>query len=207
MDIFQCIQLHLAHLPSRGYLDCELLHLTDSEGHRIYSEMNTCDWWWDTPGQYPAGATIVSVIWASDKTVLTNCSSAQHACQLNLTIGNIQRHIRWTLKRCALFHVSLNPCPPNDATKIENAWYSAVGTVLSQLRYLDITGPGLKWDFADAFQQQYYPLLAAWVGDYPERIIVSWLSYGSFPMCEVPQHAPMGHFTFWPLDYWRERHI
>jgi hypothetical protein len=37
----------------------------------------------------------------------------------------------------------------------------------------DITGPRLKWDCADAFQQQCYPLLAAWDGDYLEPLIVA----------------------------------
>jgi hypothetical protein len=48
------------------------------------------------------------------------------------------------------------------------AWHSAVWTVLSSLRNLDITGPSLKMNFADGFQRQCYPLLAAWVRVYQE---------------------------------------
>jgi len=78
--------------------------------------------------------------------------------------------------------------------------------VLSQLRHLDITGPGLKWDCADGFQRQCYPLLAAWVGDYPEQVMVAQVSYGSSPMCEIPKGALMGHSTFRPLDNSRDQH-
>ena len=46
-------------------------------------------WWWDTQDQLPAGAMIVPVICASDKTNLTNISGDYHAWPLNLTIGNI----------------------------------------------------------------------------------------------------------------------
>jgi hypothetical protein len=74
-----------------------------------------------------------------------------------------------------------------------------VGTVLSQLRYLDITGPGLKWVSADGFQQQCYPLLAARVGDYLEQVLVSQVSYGSCQMCDIPNGEHIAHSIFRPL--------
>jgi len=79
--------------------------------------------------------------------------------------------------------------------------------VLSQLRHLDITGPSLEWHCADGFQQQCYPLLAAWVRDYPEQVMVAQVFYGSYPMCEIPKGAPMGHSSFRPLDISRDQHI
>jgi len=79
----------LAHLPFQAHLDFEPVRLADFDSRRIYSEMNTGDWWWDTQDQLPAGATIVPVIFASDKTHLTNFSGDQHAWPLYRTIGNI----------------------------------------------------------------------------------------------------------------------
>jgi len=78
---------------------------------------------------------------------------------------------------------------------MDDAWHSAVGTVLSPLRNLDITGPGLQSHCADAFQRRCYPLLAAWIGDHPEQVMIAPVSYGSCPMCEIPEGAPMGHST------------
>jgi hypothetical protein len=49
--------------------------------------------------------------------------------------------------------------------------------------------------------------LAAWVGDYPEQVMIAPVSYGSCPMCEIPKGAPMGHSTFRPLDNSRDQHI
>jgi len=49
--------------------------------------------------------------------------------------------------------------------------------------------------------------LAAWVGDYPEQVMVVQVSYGSCPMCEIPKGAPMWHSTFQPLDNSRDQHI
>jgi len=206
-DIFKCIQFHLAHLPFQAHLDFKLVRLADSPSRRIYSEMNTGDWWWDTQDQLPAGATIVPVICASDKIQLTNFSSDQQAWSLYLTIGNIRKDFCRTPTKRAWILVGLIPCPPKGAKNTDEAWHSTVGTVLSPLRNLDITGPGLKWDCADGFQRQCYPLLAAWVGDYLEQVMVAQVSYGSYPMCEIPEHAPMGHSTFRPVDTPQDQHI
>ena len=73
-DIFKCIQFLLGHLPFAEHLDFAPVQLYDSADHRIYSEMNSGEWWWETQEQLPDGATILPVIFASDKTHLTNCS-------------------------------------------------------------------------------------------------------------------------------------
>jgi hypothetical protein len=70
--------------------------------------------------------------------------------------------------------------------------------------HLDITGPDLKWDCADGFQQQCYPLLAAWVRDYPEQDIIAQVSYGLRLMCEIPKCVLMGYSTFRPLSNLRD---
>jgi len=177
------------------------------ESRRIYSETNTCNWWWDMEDQLLAGATIVPVFCASDKTHMIKSSGDQHASQLYLTIGNIRKDIPRTPQKRAWILVALIPCPPKGAKITDEAWHSAVGTVLSPLRNHDITGPGLKWDCADGFQRQSYPVLAAWVGDYPEQVRIAQVAYGSHPMCEIPTGAPMGHSTFRPLDNPRDQHV
>ena len=70
-------------------------------------------------------------------------------------------------------NIGLMPCPPKCAKNIDGVWHSAVGNMLSQLMDLFITGLGLKWDYADEFQRQCDSLLAAWVGDYLEQIMVA----------------------------------
>jgi len=157
--------------------------------------------------QLPAGATLVPVICASDKTNLTNFSGDHHAWLLYLTIVNIRKDIRCTPKKCALILVGLIPCSPKGDKNTDEAWHCVVGTMLSPLRNLDITGPSLKLNFADGFQRQYYPLLAAWVWDYPEHVMIAQVSYGSYPMCEIPKGALMGHSTIRPLDHPRDQDV
>ena len=136
------------------------------------------------------------VICASNKTHLTSFSANQHVWPLYLTIGDIQKDILNTPTKRTWILVRLISCPPIGARNIDEAWHSTVGTVLSQLRHLDITGPSLKWDCADGFQQQNLPRLAAWVRDYSEQVMVAQVSNGVCPMCEIQKGAPMGHSTF-----------
>jgi len=149
----------------------------------------------------------VPVICASDKTHLTKFSGDQHAWPLYITIGNIRKDIRRTPNRSPCILVALIPCPPKGAQNIHDAWHSAVRTVLSPLRNLDITGPGLTWNCADGFQRSCYRLLAAWVGDYPELVMIAQVSYGTCLMCEISQGALMGHSTGQALDNSRDQHV
>jgi len=177
-EIFKFIQLLLTHLRFQVHLDFEPVRLAHSESHRIYSEMHTGNWWWDTQDQLPAGAMIVPVICAFDKTHLTNFPGDQHASPLYRTISNIRKDTCCTAIICTWNPVGLIPCPPKGAKNTDEAWSSSVGTVLSPLRNLDISTPGLIWDCADGFQRQCYPHLAACVGDYPEQVMVAEVSYG-----------------------------
>jgi len=154
--------------------------------------------------QLPAGATIVPVICASDKTHLTNFWGNHHSWPLYFTIHNIRKDISCIPEKRTWILVGPIPCPPKGAKNIDKAWHNMVGTALSQLTHLDITGPGLKCDCVDGFQRQCYPLLAAWVRDYLKQVMIAYVSYSSCPMCEIAKGAPMWHSTFRPLDTSRE---
>ena len=197
----------MAHLPIQAHLNFEPVRIADSESRQIYSKMQSGDWLWNMQEQLPAGAMTVLVICACDQTHLTNYSGAQHVWPLYLMISNIRKDICWTPKKCAWILDGLIPCPPEGAKNTEEAWHSAVGTVLSPLWNLDMTGPGLNWVCADGFQRQCYPLLAAWVGDFPAQILVGEVSYGSCPRCNIPKGALMGHSTFRPLYNPRDQHV
>jgi len=125
-DIFKCIQFLLAHLPFQVHSNFAPVPLADSEGRRIYGEMNTGDWWWDTQDQLPGGAKIVPVICVSHKTHLTNFSGDQHAWPLYLTIGNIPKDICRSPNKGAWILVGLIPCPPKGAKNSDEAWHSTV---------------------------------------------------------------------------------
>jgi hypothetical protein len=138
--------------------------------------MNTDNWWWDMQDQLPAEVKHLPVICASDKTQLTNFSEDQRVWPLYHTISNSSKEFCSKPAKCAGIRVGLIPCHTNSATETDEAWHSAVGTGLSQLWNVDITGPALKWDCANGFQRQCYPILLVWVGDYPEQVLVPQVS-------------------------------
>jgi len=47
---------------------------------------------------------------------------------------------------------------------------------------------------------QCCPLLAAWVGDYLEQVMVAPVSYASWLMCEYRTSALVGNSPYWPRD-------
>ena len=125
-DSFRSIQFIVAHLPCHRHLDVESVHLTESESCPIYSGMTMGDWSWDTQDQLPAGATIVPVICASEKTHLTNFSGDLHAWPLYLTIGNIRNDIRRTPIMRAWILVGLFLSPLKCAKNTDEAGHSVL---------------------------------------------------------------------------------
>jgi len=150
---------------------------------------------------------VVPDICASNTAHLTNFVGDKHAWPRYLTVGNIRNDICCTPQMHTWILVGLIPCPQTSAKHTDEASYHVVGTGLGPpFRNLDMTGPSLQWTCADAFQSQYYSLLAAWVRDYPEIVIVCQVSEGVCLMCEILTGAPMGLSTLWPLDNSRDQH-
>ena len=110
-----------------------------------------------------------------------------------MSIGNIRKDICRSPKKRTWILVGLIPYPPKGAKNTNDAWHNTIHMILSALREFDSSGPSLEWDCADGFRRRCFPLLAAWVGDYPEHVMIARVSYGSCPICEIPKGAPMGH--------------
>jgi hypothetical protein len=78
---------HLSYAPVRQFC-------SNSRNNRIYDEMHTGDWWWRTQGEVPDGGTIIPVLLASDKTMLSLHHGDQSAWPIYITIGNLDRKTR-----------------------------------------------------------------------------------------------------------------
>jgi len=206
-EIFKSIQFVFAHLAMQAVLDFEPGSLVDSESRRIYSAMNTCHWWWNTQNLLPAEATIVSVICAPDSTQLINFSGNQHAWPLYLTIGTIRKVIRQIPKMRAWILVRLIQCSPQVGKNTDDAWHSAIGSVVSPLCYFDITSPSWIWNCSDRFGRQCNPILAVSVRDYPEHVMIAQVTDGWCPICDIPQCLLTGHSTCQALANSRAQHV
>jgi len=93
-NILHCIRLLLSHLPFADHMVFGPERLFDSTGRRVYNEIHTADWWWDTQDLVPRGGTVVPLLFASDETHLTNFSGDKAAWPVYMSISNISKDFR-----------------------------------------------------------------------------------------------------------------
>jgi len=137
--------------------------LFHSTGRRVYNEIHTADWWWDTQDLVPRGGTVVPLLFASDKTHLTNFSRDMAARPVYMSIGNISKSFRRQGSKRTWVRVALLPFPPKNPKdgEIHLSWHEAIERILKPIAELDITGPRYEWDSASGKVRQCYPILAA----------------------------------------------
>lgn len=86
-------------------------------GHRVYGEMHTADWWWECQlhlhpqGRTPAtgSCTVISIILSSDKAVFGSLSGQQKGWPLLMTVGNIHSRKRFLMSESNTRMIGLLP--------------------------------------------------------------------------------------------------
>ena len=182
---------HLSYAPRREY--------TEAEGERVYSEMCTGDWWWETQGKLLPGATIIPIICSSDETHLTNFSGDQKAWPLYLTIGNLDSVVRNKPSYLGYITLALLPVPPkfqgisttlDDKLRREaQAALFHVATHIFQPLHKH-TESGIQLPCADGFIRHCHPVLASYIADHSEQTKnLHAVNQLCCPKCEVPARA------------------
>ncbi|KAI0040234.1 hypothetical protein FA95DRAFT_1503142 [Auriscalpium vulgare] len=164
---------HLAFTPEKRFSD-------ENRHNRVYSQMNTGKWWWRVQRAIEnrmRGGTVVPLIVSTDMTQLTLFRN-RAAYPIYLTIGNIPKEIRRKPSRRA--HVLLGYLPTVKLTHIKNSetrrraranvFHACVRRILEPL---EAPGrDGLPMASGDGVVRRCHPILAAFVGDYPEQCLV-----------------------------------
>src|SRR5205085_9365719 len=70
--------------------------------------------------------------------------------------------------------------------------HMAIKKVIEPIKDDDLDGPGYSWDCADGKVRRCYPVVAAWIADYMEYMVLGRLIGGFCPVCEIPKDA-MSH--------------
>ncbi|KAJ3556475.1 hypothetical protein NP233_g11966 [Leucocoprinus birnbaumii] len=174
--------------PERQFAD-------EEEQERIYHDMHTGDWWWrmqtkvekETEEQQ---ATILPLIISSDKTQLTQFRQ-KTAYPVYITLGNIPKHIRRKPSRQAQILLAYLPTTKLEHISNQAARRRAMGNLFHGcmrfiLRLLETLGrTGITLVSGDGLSRRCFPILAAYVGDYPEQLLVALIKFLDCPVCAV----------------------
>ncbi|KAJ3752644.1 hypothetical protein EV360DRAFT_54847 [Lentinula raphanica] len=180
---------YLCFTPERHYTDA-------NRTMRLYHDLNTGRWWWDTQKALEKdkpGATIIPLIISSDKTQITMFRN-KSAYPVYMTIGNLPKEIRRKpsqqgqillayLPTSRLEHVS------NKSARrrmLSNLFHACMTHVLAPLKEAGLEG--IVMQSGDGIRRRCHPILAAYVGDYPEQCLVTTCYQGDCPCCETERN-------------------
>ncbi|KAK7676579.1 hypothetical protein QCA50_020455 [Cerrena zonata] len=195
-DITECLKSlwsnpefvpYLVFAPERHYVDEDMTI-------RQFDEMHTGRWWWAIQNELEReheGTTIIPIIISTDKTQLT-LFRGKIAYPIYLTIGNIPKDIRMKPSKHAQILLGYLPTTKlSSITNLEsrrralgNLFHAAMGHILAPLKTLGITG--IEMTSGDGVTRRCHPIFAAFVGDYPEQLLVTCLKKGECPTCPIP---------------------
>ncbi|THH28685.1 hypothetical protein EUX98_g5504 [Antrodiella citrinella] len=205
--------------PERHYTDAD-------ETMRMYHDMHTGKWWWDTQRNIeedmkkktddsddlavreagPPGTTIIPVIISSDKTRLTKFKG-KSAYPVYMTLGNIPKGVRRKpslqgqillayLPTSKLEHI---PVAAARRRAVANLFHGCMERVLQSLQRAG--EDGVQMTSGDGVVRHCHPIFAAHIGDYPEQVLVTGVKTGECACCTVPAKELGDHAATHPFRH------
>ncbi|QRV91982.1 hypothetical protein RhiJN_20000 [Ceratobasidium sp. AG-Ba] len=176
---------HMRFAPERHYD-------SKSRKNRVYGEMWSGKWWWRMQNILGRYSTIVPIILSTDKTKMTVFSGNQKAWPVYLTIGNISKDIRGCPSERATLLVGYIPVSnlsniSNNRERSEAGWqlfHTCMESILEPLKTLSRTGFDVLC--ADGGVRRVFPILAAYIANFPEQVTIACVRDSGCPICWVP---------------------
>ncbi|KAF7326514.1 hypothetical protein MSAN_02508300 [Mycena sanguinolenta] len=183
---------YLFVVPERHYAD-------QDKTIRLYHNMHTGKWWWSTQKAVEKdnpGATIIPILLSSDKTQLTMFGN-KTAYPVYMTIGNIPKEIRRKPSRRAYILLAYLPTSrlghiKNQAARrrsLANLFHACLSFITEPLREAGVTGISIA--SGDGKLRRGHPIVACYIGDYPEQLLVACVKTGSCPTGQT-KHDDLG---------------
>ncbi|KZT52307.1 hypothetical protein CALCODRAFT_423310, partial [Calocera cornea HHB12733] len=148
------------------------------------------DWWWETQEKLPRDATIAPLLLASDKTTLSQFTSNTKAYPVYLSVGNLSKTRRRKPNQHGMVLVAYLPSNglkaliPDENKRRSSERQLFHDCMRDLLQPLIRAGrEGVHVTCGDGFIRRVFPLLAAYIADYPEQCLVGCCKYGSCPRC------------------------
>ncbi|KIJ65793.1 hypothetical protein HYDPIDRAFT_109810 [Hydnomerulius pinastri MD-312] len=178
----------LIFLPERHYAD-------EDQTQRLYHDLHTGKWWWQTQKsveERTPGATIVPILLSSDKTQVTLFRN-KAAYPIYMTIGNLPKDIRRKPSRGAQILVGYLPTAKlehitNKSARrrtMTNVFHTCMQELLQPLKKAGLHGVPMR--SGDGILRRAHPLVACYIGDYPEQLLVTGVKTGECPGCDIPR--------------------
>lgn len=114
LDIIEVVRFLIGHEPFAPDLSyAPVREFNSDEGH-IYSQPYTADHWWQIQEKMPAGATVVPILWMSDKTQVTQLRGDRSLHPCYVSILNLSNEARRQYTRPTILPVAFVPIIPRD---------------------------------------------------------------------------------------------
>jgi len=200
-DPVECAQYLLHQRPYEDHMVYGPTRAVDAESDRVYSEMNSVDWWWETKDRLPLGAMIVPLMCGSDEMQLTDFSGDKKAWPIYLTIGNIHSSIRNEYSYLAHIVLAFLPVPHKfqwNSASDDRAQRDINHQVLCDIAEIllepvtqfpkggDINS-GALWLCSDGKMCRCWPILMSWLADHMEHANLMGMKYNACPKCQTPK--------------------
>ncbi|QRV91967.1 transporter protein Sec61 subunit alpha [Ceratobasidium sp. AG-Ba] len=164
-------------------------YVTPDRTERIRDEGWTADRMWDLQeeiGQKDPNATVLCCVVSSDETKLTTFSGNKKAHPVYMTLTNLPKHYRRKISKRANVLIGYLPVPKLDCIPDKeerrktrrNLFHHCLGALLEPLAKGCETG--VEMEFHDGGIRCVYPVLTAYVADFPEQCKVAW----GAPVCK-----------------------
>ena len=168
----------------------------------------------------PQGATVAPIIISTDKTQLTQFSGNRSAYPVYMTLGNIPKALRHKPSEhaCVLIgYLSVDKVDGAGITEkkqcalVQQLFHASVKLILKPLEKAGKEGVDVTC--GDGKVRKVFPILAAYVADYPEQCLVTCSKYGTCPICQCPEtsleeaKAQLPRASIWTLDVLKKARI